>query len=260
MAEDKKVDERRSFLGPDSITSYYIAAPTSDDIRGADWEYSKMYTRCLMEGITTAAEMLDLLRRRGIIGPEFEQRSAELSEELTKKTLALENAESMEEKRELAIEVAAAREELFQWNQRQAGPMNNTCEQISDDVRLEYLTACMIETEDRQKVWDSYDEYLIEQSQALAVRARFEVMLFLQGLDSDFLEQTPEAQAMREIESDILKQAEDALRTIEQLEKEEEEKKEQEEKKKTKPKRKTKSKTTIKKTTEKKSENKEKNE
>ena len=247
MAEDKKVDERRSFLGPDGIISYYIAAPTSDDIRGADWEYSKMYTRCLMEGITTAAEMLDLLRRRGIIGPEFEQRSAELSEELTKKTLALENAKSMEEKRELAIEVAAAREELFQWNQRQAGPMNNTCEQISDDVRLEYLTACMIETEDGKKVWNSYDEYLIEQSQALAVRARFEVMLFLQGLDSDFLEQTPEAQAMREIESDILRQAEEALKTIEQLEKEEEEKKkEKESKKKTKPK------TTKKRTTKKK--------
>jgi hypothetical protein len=236
MAEKKKVDERRSFLGPDGITSYYIAAPTSDDIRGADWEYSKMFTRCLMEGITTAAEMLDLLRRRGIIGPEFEQRSAELSEELTKKTLALENAKSMEEKRELAIEVAAAREELFQWNQRQAGPMNNTSEQISDDVRLEYLTACMIETEDGKRVWNSYDEYLTEQSQALAVRARFEVMLFLQGLDSDFLEQTPEAQAMREIESDILKQAEEALKTIEQLEKEEEEKKKEESKKKTKPK------------------------
>jgi len=247
MAEKKKVDERRSFLGPDGITSYYIAAPTSDDIRGADWEYSKMFTRCLMEGITTAAEMLDLLRRRGIIGPEFEQRSAELSEELTKKTLALENAKSMEEKRELAIEVAAAREELFQWNQRQAGPMNNTSEQISDDVRLEYLTACMIETEDGKRVWNSYDEYLTEQSQALAVRARFEVMLFLQGLDSDFLEQTPEAQAMREIESDILKQAEEALKTIEQLEKEEEEKKKEE-----KPKKKTKPKTTKKRTTKKK--------
>ena len=236
MAEDK-VDERRSFLGPDGFTSYYIASPTADDIRGADWQYSKMYTKCLIEGITTAAEMMDILRRRGIIGPEFEQRAAELSEDLTNKTLALESSEDMAEKRDLAIEVAAAREELFQWNQRQAGPMNNTCEQISDDVRLEYLTSCMIQTKDGERVWEAYDEYLKDQSQALAIRARFEVMLFLQGLDSDFLEQTPEAQAMREIESDILQQAEEALKAVEALEKEEEEIRK--EKEKTKPKKKT---------------------
>jgi len=240
---EEKIDERRNFLGPDGIISYYIASPTADDIRGADWQYSKMYTRCLMEGITTAAEMMDLLRRRGIIGPEFEQRATELSQDLTTKTLALENSESMEEKRDLAIEVAQAREEMFQWNQRQAGPMNNTCEQISDDVRLEFLTSCMIQTEDNKRIWDSHDAYLKDQSQSLAVRARFEVMLFLQGLDSDFLDQTPEAQAMREIETDILRQAEEALKAVEALEKEEEEIK----KEKAKPKKRAVRKTTKKK-------------
>jgi len=229
MAEER-IDERRKFLGPDGETNYYIATPTADDIRGADWEYSKMFTKCLMEGITTAAEMMDLLRRRGIIGPEFEQRAAELSQELTTKTIALENAESMEEKRDLAIDVAATREELFQWNQRQAGPLNNTSEQIADDVRLEFLTSCMIQTEDGKRVWDSYNDFLKEKNQSLAIRSRFEVMLFLQGLDSDFLEQTPEAQAMREIESDIMRQAEEALKAVEAMEKEEEELKKEQEK------------------------------
>lgn len=227
MAEDKKVeevkDERRNFLGPDDITSYFIAPPTAEDIRGADWQYSKTYTKSLIEGITTAAEMMDILRRRGIIGPEFEQRAAELAEELSQKTLSLDNAKTIEEKRDLAIEVAAAREELFQWNQRLNGPMNNTCEQISDDVRLEYLTSCMVQSEDGKRVWNSYDEFLKEKSQALAVRSRFEVMLFLQGLESDFLEQTPEAQAMREVEADIMQKAEEAMKAVEALSKEEEE-------------------------------------
>lgn len=231
MAEEKKVeeiveeikDERRGFLGPDEVTFYFIAPPTAEDIRGADWQYSKTYTKCLIEGITTAAEMMDLLRRRGIIGPEFEQRAAELSDELTKKTLALDNAETLEEKRDIAIEVAVAREELFQWNQRLNGPMNNTCEQISDDVRLEYLTSCMIQTKDNERIWETYDEFLQEQRQALAVRSRFEVMLFLQGLESDFLEQTPEAQAMREVEADIMQKAEEAVRAVEALAQEQEE-------------------------------------
>ena len=238
MAEEKKVDERRSFLGPDEVTLYYIATPNAEDIRGADWHYSKNYTNCLVAGITTSAEMVDILMRRGIIGPEFEKRAQELTNILRNKVTELDGTEDLDRKRELALEVANAREELFQWNQRLNGPMNNTCEQMSDDARLEYLTSCMIQNEENKRVWNSYDEYLKTKEQALAIRARFEVMLFLQGLESDFLEQTPEAQAMREVESDLIKKAEEAVRAVEQLAKEEEdrEKEKVEEKK---PKKKT---------------------
>jgi hypothetical protein len=233
---DKTVekDERRHFLGPDDITLYYIATPNAEDIRGADWNYSKTYTKCLVEGITTSAEMMDILRRRGIIGPEFEQRAAELARDLNEKVTILNTAQKMDAKRDLAIEVATLREELFQWNQRLNGPMNNTCEQISDDARLEYLTSCMIEVEDNKKIWTSYDEYLKTKQQSLAVRSRFEVMLFLQGLESDFLQQTPEAQAMKEVEDEIIKRAEEAVKAVEALAKEEKEKAEAEEKAKTK--------------------------
>lgn len=203
MAEEK--DERRNFLGPDNITSYYIAAPTAQDIRGADWNYSKTYTNSLVEGITTSAEMMDILMRRGIIGPEFEQRAQELSDNLSALVSKLENSDNMEEKRELSYAVANAREELFQWNQRLNGPMANTCEQIADDARLEYLTSCIVQDKEGNRVWDSYDSYLKEKSQGLALRARFEVMLYLQGLDSDFLERTPEAVAIREVNEEAEK-------------------------------------------------------
>lgn len=206
MANVEK-DNRRYFFGPDEETKYYIETPTAEDIRGADWQYSKTFTQCLVEGITTSAEMMDILTRRGIIGPEFEQRANELSERLASKITALETSDDMDIKRALSLEVARAREELFQWNQRLNGPMNNTAEQISDDARLEYLTAAMVVTEAGDKVWDTYDSYLKGKSQDLTHRARFEVMLYLQGLDSDFLDQTPEAQAMREVQQDVLEQA-----------------------------------------------------
>jgi hypothetical protein len=47
-------------------------------------------------------------------------------------------------------------------------------------------------------------------------------MLFLQGLESNFLDQTPEAVAMREVETEILAKADAALKTAEALEKESE--------------------------------------
>lgn len=219
MAEQE--DTRRFFLGPDEETKYYIEPPTAEDIRGADWQYSKTYTQCLVEGITTSAEMMDILNRRGIIGPEFEQRANELAEKLADAIAKLESSGDMDAKRELSIDVARSREELFQWNQRLNGPMNNTAEQMSDDSRLEYLTSAMVLDGEGNKVWDSYETYLKEKSQALALRARFEVMLYLQGLDSDFLEQTPEAQAMKEVEADIFAKAQEAIKAAEAVQAEE---------------------------------------
>ena len=210
--EDIEKDDRRKFYGPDEETVYFIEQPTAEDIRGADWQYSKTYTQCLVEGITTSAEMLDILTRRGIIGPEFEQRANELSQNLSEKIALLEDTKDMDVKRELSVETARAREALFQWNQRLNGPMNNTAEQISDDARLEYLTSTMVVNSDGKRVWNSFDSYLKEKSQALALRARFEVMVYLNGLDSDFIDKTPEATAMREVQADIIAKAEEIMR------------------------------------------------
>jgi hypothetical protein len=251
MAEEK-IDERRSFLGPDGEEKFFIATPNAEDIRGADWQYSKTYTKCLVEGITTSAEMMDILTRRGIIGPDFEKRARELAQELNRKIEALNQATDMNEKRDLSLEVASAREELYQWNQRLNGPMNNTCESMSDDARLEYLTSCMVQKEDGSRVWKDFDEFITDKSNALPVKARFEVMLFLQGLESNFLEQTPEAVAMREVEGEIIKKAEDALKAAKaaeaELAEEEAAEEAEEETAEEKPKRKyTKSKTSTKK-------------
>lgn len=215
MEKDKiKVEDRRTFDGPDGKT-YYIAPPTADDIRGADWNYSKTYTKALTEGISTSFEMRNVLMARGLIGPEFEQRQRELQDILSEKIVELQSFTDIDERQRLAVEVANLREELFQWNQRLNGPMSNTCEQIADDARLEYLTASIIQKEDNSRVWDSYGAYLKEKSQSLAMRARFEVMLYLQGLESDFLEHTPEAIALREIREELQQKTMDAIGAVE---------------------------------------------
>lgn len=213
--ENKNVEDRRGFKDPVSEKTYYISIPTADDVRGADWQYSKTYTKSLVEGITTSAEMMDILMRRGVIGPEFEQRQKELTDVLSVKVEALRNADSLDDKQQTALEVAATREELFNWNQRLNGPMANTCEQMADDSRLEYLTSCMVQDASGNKVWDDYSDFLTEKNQALAMRSRFEVMLYLQGLESDFLEKTPEAMAIKEIEEEIQTKASEALAELE---------------------------------------------
>lgn len=210
MVEEKteeKLDDRRSFVGPNNETEYFIGTPNAEHIRGADWQYSKIYTRCLSEGIPTSAELMDILRKRDIIGEDFDKRVVELSQELNNLIIGLELAEDNNEKSTLAVKVAQAREALFQWNQRLSGPMSNTCEQIADDARLEFLTASMIQYEDGSKVWENHNDFLSVQDQAMTMKSRYEVMLYLQGYDSDFLEKTPEATVMKEIEQDIIQKA-----------------------------------------------------
>lgn len=202
---------KRSFVGPDGTTNYFISPPNSEDIRGADWQYSKTYTKCLVEGITTAAEMRDILTRRGIIGPEFEQRTTELAEDLSDKLYALDSAEGVDDKHDKAVDVAVSREALYQWNQRLNGPLANTCENIADDSRLEYLTSCMVIDAEGNKIWESYTKFLKDKNQELAAVSKYQVMLYLQGLAPDFLDNTPEAVAMREVETEILSKAQEAL-------------------------------------------------
>jgi len=216
---EEKIDDRRSFEDPQSEEVYYIGAPNAEDIRGADWQYSKIYTRCLTEGIPTSAELMDILRKRDIVGENFEKRANELSKILQEAVISLESTDDIDEKAQCAVVVAKARENLFQWNQRLSGPMSNTCEQMADDARLEYLTACIIQNEDGNKVWENYDAFLSSNKQSLTMKARYEVMLYLQGYDSDFLEKTPEALAMKEVESDIIRKTTLAVEESKAIEK-----------------------------------------
>ena len=219
MTEEKivELENRRSFVAPDGETEYFIAAPNAEDIRNADWQYSKQYTKCLNEGLPTSAELTDILKRRGVIGQDFENRAEELSNVLNDCIMKLTTATTNEEKTTLATEVARAREALFQWNQRLSGPMSNTCEQISDDTRLEYLTSCIIQSKDGTRVWPTYEDFLSSTDQPLTLKSRYEVMLFLQGYDSDFLDSTPEAMAIKEVQTSLLEEAEKEQKILDEL-------------------------------------------
>jgi len=193
-----KDEEKRSFE-VEGLGKFSIAIPTADDIRQSDWSYSKTYNKALVEGVTTQGEMFDILTRRNILGDHYEKRGEELRTSIGEKIIEMEVAQDKEKRRELAVSVAQLREDLFAWNQRVSGPMSNTCEQIAEDARLDFLTSCIIQKEDGTRKWPDFDIYLDEPNRALAYQARLEVMLFLQGLDTDFLEKTPENVVLKEL-------------------------------------------------------------
>jgi len=213
--------DRRSFTV--NTEKYYINQPISSDIRNSDLNYSKVYSKSLIVDIYTASEMRDILKRRGIIGPEYDKRAQELADMLEAAITDMYIATD-DEKRRLAAEKASeVRNEIFQWNHRLNGPMSNTCEQIADDAKLEFLTSCIVVTDKDELVWKDHDQFLNETNQVLQTRAKFEVMLYLQGLESDFLETVPEAVILKEIAD---KDIEEITEESEAIEKEVSEKEE----------------------------------
>ena len=192
-------DSRRKFTVEDddgTVREYYIGVPTAEDIRAADWHHAKVYNRGLREGIFTAAEMMELLKERNIIGEKYDEVAEELRTKLGEKLLEMETETDRDKRVLLAMEVAQLREQVFQWNQRLSSPLSSTCEAISNDSRTEFLTSRLIEDKDGNKVWNSFDEYKTEKDIKLQSQARFEVMLWLEGVESDFLSNTPENQVL----------------------------------------------------------------
>jgi hypothetical protein len=207
------LDGRREFTleTPDNeILHYYIASPSGEDIRKSDWQYSKVFNQAIVDGFLTTSQMLDVLKEKDIINDEYETHlesvRISLGAELFRLENLLENA-TEEEREVVALEIAKLRDELFQLNQRVNGPMANTCENLAEDARTDFLTSRIVEKKDNTKLWEDYTAYRHEDNPALAIKARFEVMLWMQGLESNFLESTPEQTALREIAQTRLNRA-----------------------------------------------------
>jgi len=216
----EKNDDRRAFdyfLDENTKVVYYLGVPTSEQIKKADWHYSKVYNKALMDGVAVEAEMLDILRKRNIYGPEYEEKLQELQIGVATKIheMEIENDDLLKGK--LALEVKALRDDLYRWNQRLNGPLSNTCEKIAEDAKVEYLASAMVQKEDGTPVWKSYDDFIgDEENQRLGLKARFEVLLWLQGLEPDFLTNTPENEALRAISERQRKKNQMALKEAEE--------------------------------------------
>jgi hypothetical protein len=204
---------------------FFLAMPTSEQIRKAEWHYSKVYNKALIEGVATTPEMMDILTDRGLYGPKYEEKLRDLQVNITLKIAEMHNTIDDEDKEELAREVQELRDELYRWNQRLTGPLSNSCEQMAEDAEVEYLTSAMVQDEKGNPVWGSYDAFISEGNQGLALKSRFEVLLWMQGLDADFLDNTPENKVLRELALQKAEAEAEAAKKPAQLEAAEEEKK-----------------------------------
>lgn len=209
MSEEKNkdfmdlLDGRRSFefasTEEEEPKTYYIGTPSAEDVRQADWAHAKAYNQALKEGIFTVSEMMEILKQRNIIGPEYDKRGEELRVQMNEKVVEMEREVDREKRMKLALEVADLREEVFQHSQRLSSPLSSTAENIANDARTEYITSAVVQNEDGSRVWETFEQFREAADLRLQTKARFEVMMWLEGVESDFLEKTPENSVFKEL-------------------------------------------------------------
>lgn len=203
-AVKEKDENRRAFQFVEdngNEATFYLALPSSDQIRKSDWHYSKVYNKALIDGVATQAEMLDILKQRNIYGPEYEEKLTNLKIQIALKIVQMEQVEDDAEKGKLANEIKTLRDQLFQWNQRLTGPLSNTCEQIAEDAKSEYLVSAMVHTEQGKPVWSSYEDFVSNANQRLSVKSRYEFLLWKEGLDANAFDNMPEEVVLRDIQA-----------------------------------------------------------
>jgi len=143
--------------------------------------------------------MLEILKKRNIIGDDYDRIGDDLRVSLAEKIVQMERENDREERMKLALEVADLREEVFQWNQRLSSPLASTCENMANDARVEFITSAVVQDADGNRLWEDFEAYRGEKNLALQTKARFEVMLWLEGVESDFLEKAPENMVLKEL-------------------------------------------------------------
>lgn len=212
MTEDKINVVRREFELDGA--KYHIKNPTVEDIRKADIQYSKAYIDALKEGVPTSALLRKILREQGVITDELTSQIETVQQSLSDTITRLREESDAEKKAEIAKKIRAIRAEIYTLNEQVTGPLNNACEDIADSVKSDYLVFRLLQKEDGSSVWPTYEAYIEESANFIAIRAKWEVMFLIKGLSLSDLENLPEEVALRELEEAKAKKVEDAPQDI----------------------------------------------
>ena len=191
----------RLFNAPD-VGDLKVRFPNNDEVRLAELRYSKAFTEALKEGLLTYKEMETLLQERGIWTEKEDQKVRDLEKtiSLLETTLAEKKVDDKTKKvKEIAQKLSDIRAELITISMERQMYLANTAESKADESRTSFLVyKCVSYAENNAPLWANEAEFLNENRSDLLVKCTTEVLTFMSGLSSTFMENVPEAMILRE--------------------------------------------------------------
>ena len=190
------VDRERTFetrKEDDALLKLKIVAPTSEQILEADLQYRKVYSKALRLGIIVQAEAERFVKERKLLDADLEAEIKKCQEEIAGLEIKLANKEmSREDGFVAANKLTGVRDELMRFNKKVTAIFDTTCENLSDEYRMQYLTVMITRNEDGSAFFKDYEDFSKRTDERATVDAVRHTILTMARLKDNFLMDLPE--------------------------------------------------------------------
>lgn len=161
--------------------------PTRRDEMEADNERSKAFTRFLLEGLKTEAEMKKIAEERGIWTQEDEDGLTKVQQEMIDLQVEIAQAKGTK-KRGLQKKLLDARKKWVEIFARKNAIFSHTVDNKAENVWWQFLCQRCAFKEDGTLVWPTYEEFLKEANSNPSAILITEFMTFYHGLSENFFD------------------------------------------------------------------------
>lgn len=188
------MSERKELKLPDGKI-VYIKNPGVIETQQADWEYSRIFNKALINGIMPRAALIEALKENNVLSDEEDNLINGIQENLTALSLDLEDAAkdlNKEKFEELRDAITEERSKLYVLIQKRSAILSHCAEEKANEARIMYLCFSCTEKEDGTKVWATLDEFKAEKDVALVNNVVYTLMLMLNGISEDYINELPE--------------------------------------------------------------------
>jgi hypothetical protein len=173
-----------------------VRQPDRAELEAADLEYSAKFNQCLFAGLPTRSRMLAQLRKVGLWTTAQEQQMLDLRNEglALEKRLADDKFATADDKghatgrhREILVALNDLRTDLDTM-------LGQTSDAKADQARRDFLLACTVEYAEPcgdkaagSRLWGSVEDYYNEPDGVLTERVQYESIMFINGVDSQWV-------------------------------------------------------------------------
>jgi hypothetical protein len=178
----------------DKEVNVTVRTPSIQDNKEASKIYNNAFTDALKSKAVVRARLDDLLVDQGLWDDSKQQKFDTLQRQILdgEKQLA-KGGISLREAKNIALEMKKHRSDLRELIAVKTNLDTHTAEGQADNARFNYLVfACTIYTDNQQRVFTTYEDYLNKASEPLAIKAAQNVANMIYGLDNDYENNLPE--------------------------------------------------------------------
>lgn len=162
--------------------------PTREDELEADVERSKAFTRFLLDGLKTEAEMKKIAEERGLWTEKDEEALGKLQTDMVDIRVEISQVKSGTKKKKLQKELLETRVKWIEELARKNAIFAHTVENKATNTWWQYLTfRCAFKADD-EPVWDTWDDFLKESNSDPSTVLVGEFLTFYNGLSDNFFD------------------------------------------------------------------------